>query len=167
MDFLKKIFYITYEKGNFISAAYPTRLTFYILGIKIAFNLNTTMFGKKHKALLKCCDIEDLDYIIGQGAKFTHMTGIIINKDVRIGKDCIIRHNVTIGQGKFNEEGRCYPILGDRVDIGAGAIIIGGITVGDDAIIGAGAVVVKDIPAGATVAGNPAKIIKQRGSDET
>ena len=162
MNIFKKIFSINFEYGSFISTDYPLKMIIYIFGIKIAFNLNKTLFSKKCKALIKCCDIEDLDYILSQGTKFTHMTGIVINKDVRIGKNCIIRHNVTIGQGNYNEEKkRCYPILGDRVNIGAGAIIIGGIDISDDAIIGAGAVVVKDVPKGATVVGNPARIIKQ------
>lgn len=139
MNFIKKLFSIKFEKGNFISVTYPTRIIIYIFGIRLIFNLNKTFFSRKHKALLNCCDIEDLDYILSQGTEFTHMTGIVINKDVRVGKNCIIRHNVTIGQGKYNEEKkRCYPILGDRVSIGAGAIIIGGIDILDDAIIGAG-----------------------------
>jgi serine acetyltransferase len=54
------------------------------------------------------------------------------------------------------------PKVGNRVVIGANAVVLGNITIGDDAKIGAGAVVVKDVPAGATVVGVPAKIVKMR-----
>ncbi len=52
--------------------------------------------------------------------------------------------------------------IGDRVTIGAGAIVLGPITVGDDAVIGAGAVVVDDVPDGAVVVGNPARVVRIR-----
>ena len=51
------------------------------------------------------------------------------------------------------------PILGDRVNVGAGAIILGDHKIGDDAVIGAGAVVIDDVPVGATVVGNPARVL--------
>jgi serine acetyltransferase len=51
------------------------------------------------------------------------------------------------------------PVLGDRVDVGAGAIVLGALTVGDDAVIGAGSVVVHDVAAGTTVVGNPARVV--------
>ena len=54
------------------------------------------------------------------------------------------------------------PVLGDGVDVGANSVIIGAIKIGDRAVIGAGAVVVKDVPPGAVVAGNPARVIGRR-----
>jgi serine O-acetyltransferase len=74
----------------------------------------------------------------------------------RIGKDCLFAQQVTVG---YDDRGDS-PIIGDRVRIGAGAIVIGPITIGDDAVIGAGAVVVKDVAAATVVGGVPAKRIE-------
>lgn len=162
-NFFQKIFSINYERGSLISSGYPLKLRIYILGLSIVFNLNKSLFNRIPKALYKCCDIENLDYILEQGTQIPHMTGIVINGDVKIGKNCRIQQNVTLGQGKYNSETRRnYPIIGDNVMIGAGAIVIGGITVGNNVIIGAGSVVVKDIPDNATVVGNPARVIRVR-----
>jgi len=73
-----------------------------------------------------------------------------------IGEDFLFAQQVTIG---FDDRGGS-PWIGDRVRVGAGAAILGPITVGDDAVIGAGAVVVKDVPAGAVVGGVPARVIE-------
>ncbi len=94
--------------------------------------------------------------IIGRGAEFgpefvlVHSIGVVINGTVRGGRGIKIEHQVTIGA-----ERRQSPVLGDRIFIGAGAKIIGSVSVGDDARIGANAVVVKDVPANATVVGIP------------
>ncbi len=79
---------------------------------------------------------------------FAHQPGVVIADNAVIGDDCLIRQNVTIGSAV--EYGPA-PKLGNRVRIGAGAVLIGGITVGDDVVIGPNAVVTEDVPAGATV----------------
>ncbi|WP_304505401.1 serine O-acetyltransferase [Ancylomarina sp. 16SWW S1-10-2] len=84
-----------------------------------------------------------------------HPFSTIINAK-EIGPNLFINHLVTIG-AKNGET----PTIGANVSIRANAIIIGGVTIGDNATIGAGAVVVKDVPSGATVVGNPAKVICQ------
>ena len=102
--------------------------------------------------------------IIGRGAEFgarfvlIHSQGVVINGAVRGGDDIMIEHQVTIGA-----EGRQAPQLGSRIFIGAGAKIIGAVTIGDDVKIGANAVVTKDLPDGATAVGIPAKVIKVYG----
>lgn len=94
---------------------------------------------------------------IGENFCVWHCFGIAINPNVVIGKNCTIRHNVTIGN-----KGKYVPILGDNVEIGTGAIILGGVKISDNVTIGAGSIVVKDIPASVIVVGNPAKIIREK-----
>lgn len=100
---------------------------------------------------------------VGDGLKIYHGYGIVVNKGSVIGRDCVLRNGVVIGNKMLSDgtESRC-PVIGDRVNFGANAIAIGEITIGDDVTVGAGAVVVKDVPAGATVVGNPARVIATR-----
>ncbi|MEP6591356.1 MAG: serine acetyltransferase [Gemmatimonadota bacterium] len=99
--------------------------------------------------------------IIGRGAEFgpgfvlVHSQGVVINGRVRGGANVYIEHQVTIGAEKLRS-----PVLGDRVFVGAGAKILGAITIGSDVRIGANAVVVKDVPSRVTVGGVPARILK-------
>jgi serine O-acetyltransferase len=98
---------------------------------------------------------------VGRRLRIEHFGGIIISGDAVIGDDVVLRHGVTIGLKRTGERGA--PRIGHRVDIGAGAKILGNITIGDDAVIGANAVVVHDIPAGAIAVGIPARLIKRKG----
>ena len=80
--------------------------------------------------------------VIGVGTRVGYGgLGVVIHKDARIGRDCLISHNVTVG-GKGTCKG--VPLIGDRVHVGTGAVILVPITVGDDAVIGANAVVLSD-----------------------
>lgn len=92
---------------------------------------------------------------IGPGVRLYHGHGLVINDRSVIGHSVALRQGVTIGSAV--DGGPC-PVIGDGVEIGAGAIIIGGIMIGDGAKIGAGAVVVRDVPAGAVARGPAAKI---------
>lgn len=82
--------------------------------------------------------------------------GVYISRFASVGRDCCIYQNVTIG-----EIGRAAPRIGDRCLIGAGAILVGGITIGSDVKIGAGAVVHTDVPDGSTVVPGAARILKK------
>lgn len=94
---------------------------------------------------------------IGRRLVIEHFGGIIVHGAAVIGDDCVIRQGVTIGNRNMNEP-MAAPLLGNRVNVGAGAKLLGAITIGDDAVIGANAVVVRDVPAGATAVGVPAQI---------
>jgi len=93
---------------------------------------------------------------IGRRLQIDHFGGIIISGDTVLGDDVIIRNGVTIGLKRTGERGA--PVIGNRVDIGAGAKILGAIHVGDDVIIGANAVVITDVPPNSLAVGVPARI---------
>jgi serine O-acetyltransferase len=102
---------------------------------------------------------------IGRGIMIDHATGIVIGETAVVGDDCSMLHGVTLG-GSGNEQGDRHPKIGRGVMIGAGAKILGNITVGDCARIAAGSVVLKDVPAKRTVAGVPARDIGANTCEE-
>lgn len=97
---------------------------------------------------------------IGPGFRIDHGQALIVNDGTVFGQGCTVRNSTTIGNKRLKDGTySAAPRFGDRVDVGANAVIIGPITIGNDAAIGAGAVVVKDVPAGHVAVGNPARII--------
>src|SRR5215469_12760399 len=97
---------------------------------------------------------------IGKRFKIEHFGGIIVSGDTVIGDDVIIRNGVTVGLRRTGVRGS--PVIGNRVDIGAGAKILGRVNVGDDVVIGANAVVIEDVPADSIAVGVPARILPRR-----
>ncbi|OGT06186.1 MAG: serine O-acetyltransferase [Gallionellales bacterium RBG_16_57_15] len=97
---------------------------------------------------------------IGRRFFIDHGMGVVIGETAEIGDDVTLYHGVTLG-GTSWKEGKRHPTLGNGVVVGAGAKILGPITIGDGAKIGSNAVVVKDVPAGATAAGIPARILDE------
>ena len=95
---------------------------------------------------------------IGRRFFIDHGIGVVIGETAEIGDDVMIYHTVTLG-GKTFEQVKRHPTVGNRVTIGAGAKIIGAITIGDDVAIGANTVVTKDVPAGATVVGAASRLL--------
>lgn len=94
---------------------------------------------------------------IGPGLLVLHFGGIVINSQAVIGEECTLHHGVTIGNRR---SGGPSPKIGNRVLVGAGAKILGGITVGDDVEIGANAVVLESLPDRAVAVGIPARVVK-------
>ena len=95
---------------------------------------------------------------VGRRVVIEHQSGIVIHGNTIIGDDCIIRHGVTLGNCRLDRPFDA-PTLGNRVNVGAGAKVLGAISIGDDAQIGANAVVRHDVPSGALAAGVPARIV--------
>ncbi len=95
---------------------------------------------------------------IGRRFFIDHGMGVVIGETAEIGDDCTLYHGVTLG-GTTWRKGKRHPTLGNNVVIGAGAKVLGPITVGDGARIGSNAVVLKDVPPGATVVGVPGRIV--------
>ncbi len=101
----------------------------------------------------------------GQGIMIDHATGIVVGETAVVGNNCSFLHAVTLG-GSGKDTGDRHPKIGEGVLIGAGAKILGNITVGDGSRIAAGSVVLSPVPAHVTVAGVPAKIVGAAGSPE-
>ena len=100
---------------------------------------------KRFPLRLLLCDVNCRE--IPESTWFGHPYGITIRDGTRFGKNCTVRSNITIGQ-KSTEEERA--IIGNNVQIGAGAIILGPVHIGDNAIIAAGSVVLTDVPPNTT-----------------
>jgi serine O-acetyltransferase len=97
---------------------------------------------------------------IGRRLVIDHGMGVVIGETAEIGDDVYLYHQVTLG-GTSTARGKRHPTLGSNVIVGAGAKILGAITVGDNARVGANAVVVRDVPAGETVVGIPARPVER------
>jgi len=100
---------------------------------------------------------------VGRRLRIDHFGGIIVSGDAVLGDDVVIRNGVTIGLRRVGVSGS--PEIGNRVDIGAGAKILGSIKVGDDSAIGANAVVLQDVPPNSIAIGIPARIIPRRAAN--
>jgi len=96
---------------------------------------------------------------IGRCVFIDHGMGVVIGETAVIGDGCTLYHGVTLG-GTSWHKGKRHPTLGKGVVIGAGAKVLGPITLGDGARVGSNAVVVRDVPAGATAVGIPARIVE-------
>lgn len=102
---------------------------------------------------------------IGRRLVIEHSGGIVVHGNSVIGDDCIIRQGVTIGNRRLDRP-REAPHIGNRVNIGAGAKILGAVRIGDDVEIGANAVVIADVPSGAIAVGVPARVISRTKAHE-
>lgn len=99
-------------------------------------------------------------FVFGPGLSVAHYGSVVVNSGARVGAFCRIHSATNIGT-----DGTSAPTIGNFVYIAPGAVIYGGIHIGDSAIVGANSVVGRDVPGDCTVAGAPARVISQRGSD--
>lgn len=96
---------------------------------------------------------------VGRGLRIDHFGGVVVSGYAAIGDHCVLRNGVTIGLRR--EDHPVAPRLGDRVNVGAGAKILGDITIGDDVTVGANAVVLSDVPSNCLAVGIPARVISK------
>ena len=99
---------------------------------------------------------------LGRRVILEHQGGIVVHGHASMGDDCILRQGVTVGNRSL-EEPLSAPQIGNRVNIGAGAKILGQLVIGDDAQIGANAVVLSDVPPATLAVGVPARVLPMRG----
>lgn len=104
------------------------------------------------------CEVE-----IGRNFVIDHFGGIIISGYAKFGDNCRVRNGVVIGLQRVEEP--CAPVIGDNVDIGSGAKVLGPIKIGNNVIVGANAVVLCDVPDNSLVVGVPARIIPRNCQD--
>lgn len=97
--------------------------------------------------------------VIGQGLFIDHGSGVVIGETAVIGDNVTLYQGVTLG-GTGKDTGKRHPTIGDGVTIGAGAKVLGPITLGNHVKVGAGAIVLKDVPDQCTVVGNPGRIVR-------
>jgi serine O-acetyltransferase len=101
---------------------------------------------------------------LGRRVRIDHPQGLVVSGDARLGDDVVLRNGVTIGLRRAGRRGS--PVLGNRVDVGAGAKILGEIHIGDDSSIGANAVVLEDVPPASIAVGVPATIRPRKKMDQ-
>lgn len=97
---------------------------------------------------------------IGRGLFIDHGMGVVIGETAEIGEEVTLYHGVTLGGTSLNK-GKRHPTIGDRVVVGAGAKVLGAITIGNDSRIGANAVVVKSVPPNSVVVGVPGQVVSR------
>jgi serine O-acetyltransferase len=128
------------------------------------------LWQREHKLLARVCSAATEIFtgvdihpaaVLGPGLFIDHATGVVIGETAEVGADVTIYHGVTLG-GNSLERGKRHPTVGDRVTIGAGAKVLGPITIGHDSRIGANAVVVKPVPPDSVVVGVPGQIIHRK-----
>ena len=100
---------------------------------------------------------------IGGGLRIWHFGGVFIHPGVVMGTNCTLRQGVTLGD---KGDGGNAPVIGDNVDFGSGAHVIGPVTIGSNVKVGALTMVVSDVPSGCTVVGNPARIVRRTAVEE-
>jgi len=99
---------------------------------------------------------------VGSGLRIHHGVGLVVHGDVQIGRNCMLRQGVTLGNKGEGEKASLLPQVGDNVEFGAGAIVIGHVTIGDNSVIGAGVVLTKDVPENSVVVGPAPRILSRK-----
>jgi serine O-acetyltransferase len=138
---------VVYRFGRWRYGVKPALLRkLFSLAYRIAYKIVQILTGIELP-----CEVE-----IGRNFVIDHFGGIIISGYAKFGDNCRIRNGVVVGIRRVGD--RVAPVIGNNVDIGAGAKVLGPITIGDNVAIGANAVVLTDVPADSIAVGVPAVI---------
>lgn len=121
------------------------------------------MFFNDGRIALYCDLTIGLNALKIKRTTFPHPIGVVIGKGVTIGYDCKIFQCVTIGSKL--EDGKSYPRIGNNVTIYANSVIVGDVTIGNNVVIGASSLILNDVPDDCIAFGNPAKIIKNKKTE--
>jgi len=158
--------WITYERdilrrGLWVMAVYRFGRWRY----RIRHPLIRKPFSFLYKLLKTVCEILTgielpCEASVGKRFKIEHFGNIIVSGDAVFGDDVVVRNGVTIGLRRTGVRGA--PVIGNQVDIGAGAKILGRINIGNHVVIGANAVVIEDVPPNSIAVGVPARILARR-----
>jgi len=152
-------FYTFFEGGVWATIIYRINRSFFLIDIpiiKIPIRLFCFILFKLSEVLFGISLPPAVD--IGPGLHIGHTGLIVINYQVKAGKNLSIGNGIIIGAAGLGKIGA--PVVGNNVFIGSGAKILGKISVGNNSRIGANAVVISNVPEGATVVGVPAKVVK-------
>jgi serine O-acetyltransferase len=143
---------VVYRFGRWRYRVRPSPLRkFFSLIYKIWFKFTQIVTGIELP-----CEVE-----IGRNFVIDHFGGIVISGYAKFGDNCRIRNGVVVGLQRVDEP--CAPVIGNNVDIGSGAKVLGPIKIGNNVIIGANAVVIRDVPDNCIAAGVPA-VVRQRST---
>jgi serine O-acetyltransferase len=141
---------VVYRFGRWRYRVRPSPLRkFFSLIYKIWFKFTQIVTGIELP-----CEVE-----IGRNFVIDHFGGIVISGYAKFGDNCRIRNGVVVGLQRVDDP--CAPVIGNNVDIGSGAKVLGPIKIGNNVVIGANAVVIRDVPDNCIAAGVPA-VVKQR-----
>ena len=143
-------------KGLIFILAFRTSAFFVKSAVLRLIGLPVRLFYKLFVQWILGIDVPDTT-VIGRNFNVFHGSGLVISEETIIGENVIVRHNTTIGNAR--EGGGC-PRIGNNVNVGANAVIIGAINIGNNSLIAAGSVVIRDVPDNVVVAGNPATVVK-------
>jgi len=144
---------VVYRFGRWrYSLRFPPLRKLFSLIYKILFKLTQIITGIE----LPC------EVPIGPGFVIEHCGGIVVSGFARFGANCRIRNGVVVGLARVDDP--CAPQIGNNVDIGAGAKVLGNIHIGNNVLIGANAVVICDVPSDSIAVGVPAVIKPRKGS---
>jgi len=145
---------VVYRFGRWRYGVRPVLLRKLMSGLyKMAFKFVQVITGIELP-----CEVE-----IGRNFVIDHFGGIIISGYTKFGDNCRIRNGVCIGLSRVSDP--CAPVIGNNVDIGSGAKLLGRITIGNNVIIGANSVVTRDVPANSLAMGVPAIISPRSDAD--
>jgi len=143
---------VVYRFGRWRYRVRPSPLRkFFSLIYKIWFKFTQIVTGIELP-----CEVE-----IGRNFVIDHFGGIVISGYAKFGDNCRIRNGVVVGLQRVDDP--CAPVIGNNVDIGSGAKVLGPIKIGNNVVIGANAVVIRDVPDNCIAAGVPA-VIKPRST---